>query len=80
MQPLRGIRRLPLRPIINQLLAERQARLGSDSLAERIYLAPGDACVQPVIVIRLEETSTFLNGYIVSSAGERGNLASVSGS
>lgn len=45
IQPLRCIRRLPLHPIINHPLIEHQARLGSDSLAEGCYLAPGEACV-----------------------------------
>lgn len=46
IQPLRRIRRLPLDPIINHPLIEHQARLGSDSLAECCYLAPGEACSQ----------------------------------
>jgi hypothetical protein len=45
IQPLRHIRQLPLCPLINQLLVEHQARLGSDSLAECCYLVTGEACV-----------------------------------
>lgn len=45
IQLLRCIRWLSLYPIINHLLVEHQARLGSDSLAECGYLAPGGASV-----------------------------------